>query len=419
MATATALTRVLTLRDAVAIGVGGTVGGGVYVLIGAAAGAAGPAALAALAIAFAAAALIALPYAELACRAPLAGGGYAFAREVLGTRAGFVAGWVYWGAYLFVSGYVTLGFGGYLADLTGLPTIAGAALLIGACLILNLRGVKVSARAQAIVIGTAVLGLAAFVAWGLPSIDTGNLTPFAPHGASGLLNAALLAFLAFGGFDMVAAAGEEIEHPDRNLPRAILLTLALVLALYSLVTLTAIGTYGSEALGDSSAPLADAGAAFGGESAHRLVTVAALLTTAATTNAVLLVTSRVTFAMARDRLLPSRLAHLPVSLTVNAALLAAVALTGSVTFVAAVGGFLYAIHFVPPLVALILLRRRSDTKPAAFTTPAPNITVALALTATAVLAVASGTTGIAVGGAWLVLGALAAVGLRESRSSLG
>src|SRR5690349_20217795 len=117
----TTLQSVLTLRDAVAIGIGGTVGGGVYVLIGEATDIAGTAALISLVIAFAATLAIALPYAELARRIPLAGGPYAFART-LGPRWGYAAGTVYWLAYIFVSGYVTLGFGDYL----GLGRTAGA-----------------------------------------------------------------------------------------------------------------------------------------------------------------------------------------------------------------------------------------------------------------------------------------------------
>src|SRR5438034_10134311 len=77
------LRRVLTLREAVALGVGGTIGGGIFVLVGAAAGRAGPGALLAFVLAFGVSLLIALPYAELACRYPLAGGGYGFARALL------------------------------------------------------------------------------------------------------------------------------------------------------------------------------------------------------------------------------------------------------------------------------------------------------------------------------------------------
>lgn len=404
------LRRELGLREAVALGIGGTVGGGIYVLVGAAAGRAGPAALLAFALAFLAALLIALPYAELACRYPLAGGGYAFARAVLGPRWGFLMGWGYWGAYVFVSGYVTLGFGGYLAAVTGVPPVVGALGLVAACLGLNLLGVRVSGRAQAVVVGVALLGLAGFALWGLPSVQAARFEPFLPHGPQSVLAASLLAFLAFGGFDMVAAAGEEIDRPERNLPRAILLTLACVLGLYLLVCFVAVGVLPGETLGASSASLADAADRFGGAGARRLVVLTALLTTAATANAVLVVTSRIAFAMARDRLLPHALAAVGertatpgASLVANALLLGLVALTGSVAFAAAAGGFLYVAHFVPPLAALVVLRRRGQGTPA-FATPLPGAVLPMAFAACAVLLAGSGVTGAAGGLGWLAAG---------------
>ena len=172
------LRRELGLREAIAIGVGGTIGGGIFVLVGAAAGAAGPAALVAFLLGFAASLVIALPYAELACRVPLAGGGYAFARVALGPSWGFVMGWIYWGAYLALSGYVTIGFGGYLASITGLPVPIGAVALVAACTVLNLFRVKVSGQLQALAIATAVVGLIGLAIWGAPHIRADHFTPF-------------------------------------------------------------------------------------------------------------------------------------------------------------------------------------------------------------------------------------------------
>ena len=405
------LRRELGLREAVALGVGGTVGGGIFVLVGAAAGLAGPAALLAFVLAFGASLAIALPYAELACRLPLAGGGYAFARQVLGRHWGFLMGWGYAGAYVFVSGYVTVGFGGYLHAVTGLPAAAGAVALVAGCTVLNLLGVKVSGRAQAVVVLVAVGGLAALVLWGLPAVRLDRLRPFAPQGAGGVFQAALVAFLSLGGFDMVAAAGEEVRQPERNLPRAILLTLTGVVGLYLLVALVALGSVPAWRLGASAAPLADAAGAFGGGVGRRLIVFCALLTTAATANAVLVVTSRVVFAMARDKLLPSglgavhRLTGAPwAAVLACGLLLGAVAGLGTVRFAATAGGFLYVLHFVPPLIALVLLRRRQGGERPAFTTPAPRVLVPLAFAASTALVVASGRTGLVVGSAWLLAG---------------
>jgi APA family basic amino acid/polyamine antiporter len=414
------LRRELGLREAVALGIGGTVGGGIFVLIGVAAGLAGPAALLAFVLAFVASLAIALPYAELSCRYPFAGGGYAFAHAVFGRHGGFLMGWVYWGAYVFISGYVTLGFGGYLEAVTGVPRTVGAIALVAAAVLLNLAGIKLSGRTQALVVAAAIGGLLVFALWGLGSVRSENFEPFAPLGAAGVLSASLLCFLAFGGFDMVSAAGEEIERPERNLPRAILLTLGSVLGLYLLVAFVALGVMASEALGASTAPLADAAELFGGSNARALVVVTALLTTAATANAVLVVTSRISFAMARDRLLPSPLRTVAgrtgapsISIVLNGALLSLVAASGSVRQTASIGGFLYVLHFVVPLVALVALRR-SQAAASAFETPLPKLVIPVAFIGCAALVAASGLDGIAGGSAWLGLG-LVAYGLHLTR----
>src|SRR5437588_3146671 len=319
-------------------------------------------------------------------------------------------GWGYWGAYIFVSGYVTLGFGGYLHALTGLPTVPGALALVGISTGINLVGVRLSGLVQSLVIGVAIVALLAFSGLGLPHVHMAQFTPFLPYGFGGVAAATLLAFLAFGGFDMVAAAGEEISSPERNLPRAILLTLFLVLGLYLLVTFVALGTLPWNELGSSSAPLSEAATRFFGSTGRQFAAAAALLTTAATGNAVLVVTSRVAFAMARDRLLPAVVAQVHPSTGVpwtavllNGILLALVALTGSVALVATVGGFLYVLHFLFPLVALVVLRRRGGPPPA-FRTPAPRLVLPLAFVGGVLLLITSGWIGVVIGTAWLLIG---------------
>jgi len=407
------LRRALGLREAVALGVGGTIGGGIFVLVGAAAEQAGPAALLSFAIAFLASLLIALPYAELACRYPLAGGGYTFTRVVFGRSWGFMMGWGYWGAYIFVSGYVTLGFGGYLQVITGIPLIYGALALVTVSTAINLVGVRISGKVQTTVVLLAIGALVGFALTGLPYVEPNNLSPFFPHGISGVLTAALLAFLAFGGFDMVAAAGEEVATPERNLPLAILFTMGAVLGLYLLVTYVSVGVLPWNQLGESRAPLSDAAARFlGSVYGPKLIALAAVFTTAATGNAVLVVTSRIAFAMSRDGLLPRVLSRVHKSTGVpwmavllDGALLALVALTGSVAFAVAAGGFLYTLSFIFPLTALVVLRRRNSgqVKPS-FHTPAAHLVLPLAFAASLVLLVASGETGILAGLTWLASG---------------
>jgi basic amino acid/polyamine antiporter, APA family len=163
-------------------------------------------------------------------------------------------------------------------------------------------------------------------------------------------------------------------------------------------------------LGSSAAPLADVASRFGGEQARALVLIAALLTTAATANAVLVVTSRIAFAMARDGLLPGTLGAVSArtgapwaSLLVNALLLGILATAGSAARANSVGGFLYVPHFLPPVLALVVLRRRQEAGPE-FSTPRPQLVVPIALGASALLVVATGISGALGGVAWLAAG---------------
>lgn len=416
------LKRQLGLTEALGLGIGGTIGGGIFVLVGAAAGLAGPAVLLSFVLAFAASLSIALPYAELSCRFPQAGGGYAFTRSVFGRGWGYLMGWGYWGGYLFISGYVTLGFGGYLHALTGIPIVLGGVGLVTFCVLLNLMGVKMSGRIQTIVIAFGILSLIGFSLIGLPRMSQANLSPFFPTGVSGVLLATLLCFLAFGGFDMVAAAGEEIKNSGRNLPYATVLTLVSVLGLYLLVTYISVGLLPWQELAASRAPLSLAASnSMGPTFGPTFIALAAVLTTAATANAVLVVTSRVMFAMSRDGVFPKALSLVSkssgapwTSIICCGLILGVVSAFGSIALATAIGGFLYVVHFMFLLAAAVKLRRKDaklrykgETAAVLFHMPAPYVILPIAIVFAVTLILASGNNGIIYGSSWLALGALA------------
>jgi len=427
------LRQTMRLRETVALGVGGTIGGAIFILVGMSINQAGPlGALLSFVLAFLAAVVIALPYAELACRYPLAGGGYAFVQAVLGRYWGFVMGWVYAGSWLFIGGYVSLGFGQYLQQLlfgkdprvlSGIfPTIGALSLIVGIVLV-NLAGGRFFGRVQK---GIVLLAVVTMIGYGATSLycaaiglHDANISRFAlslPHGISGILEVTPLAFLALAGFDMVATVGEEVEKPKRTLPLAILLTLGIVLLLYFLVTAATAAVLPRSALGSLS-PLSDAADQLFGRPGQQLIAFAAILTTAATVNAVLVATSRITFAMARDGLLPRFLAHVHPSTNVprvavltNGAILALIALStlsgsDAVLLLARVGNFLYVLQFVFPLATLVVLRRRSKMVPS-FRTPAPYLVLPLAFGGCLLLLYASGQRGIEIGLGWLTGGLL-------------
>ena len=335
-------------------------------------------------------------------------------------------GWVYTGSWFFIGSYVILGFGGYFRVLFGTQPIVGAFLLIAGITLINLTGGHLFGRVQNVIVLLAVGTLVIYsivslygVATGLHGAGISRFSPLLPNGFSGVLEAAPLVFLALSGFDMVAAAGEEVEKPQRTLPLAILLTLAIVLLLYLLVTAATAGVLSPpELVSGTSSPLADAAGQLFGRTGQQLIAGAAMLTTAATGNAVLLATSRITFAMARDRLLPRGFAHVHpstkipwVAILTSGVMLALLVLTATVLadaipLLASVGSFLYVLQFVFPLAALVVLRRRSRVVPS-FRTPAPYLVLPLAFGVCLLLLYESRQAAIGIGLGWLMAGLVA------------
>jgi len=427
------LHRTMGLRDMVALGIGGTIGGAIFVLVGLMIDQAGPlGAFISFALAFLVMALVMLPYAELASRYPLAGGGYAFVQVMLGRHWGFLMGWIYAGSWLFIGSYVTLGFGGYFHQVLSrvMPRVGGAPPLVSTLLLIlvivsiNLAGGKFFGRVQKVIVllvaATLVAGGIAGLYSAIAGLHGATLSHFSfvfPHGVGGILGMAPLAFLALSGFDMVATTGEEVKRPQRTLPLAIFLTLGSVLLLYLLVTAATAGVLAGHEQLSTKTPLADAARRLFGGMGQQLIAFTAALTTAATANAVLVATSRVVFAMARDGLLPRFLARVHsstkvpwVAILVNGALLALLALSNAIGLLATVGSFLYILQFVLLLIALMVVRHRSRTAPS-FRTPAPALVLPLALGGCLLLVVAtlytSGPGGIGTSLGWLMLGLLA------------
>lgn len=405
------LRRTLGLGQTVALGVSGTLGGGIFVLVGSVVGNAGPAAPLAFLLAFASALCIALPYAELAARLPLTGGSYAAIRAAIGPVWAYVDGWVYLGAWIFGSGFVTLGFGAYVESLTGLPRVPTAVALVAVLTAFNLCARALTHRLQAVAVLLSGGALTGFCMLAAPNALThaDHLGPLFPNGLAGVAMATPAAFIALNGFDTVAAAGEEVVRPERTLPRAIVLTLIIAMSLYMLVTLGALGSLPWQVLGTSATPLADAAQSSLGPLGARLIALVAIVTTANSANATLMIGSRVLLAMARDHMLPRHVARVHprigapyVAVLLTGAGMAAMALGGTVPGAAAVCGLLYILHYLFPLASLVRERKRGGPPPA-FQSPVPHLLLPVAGLVCAVLLGASAA-GILGGAAWLLIG---------------
>jgi len=300
------LARDLGLIEALAIGIGVMVGAGIFILPRYAIGNAGPAAVFSYVIAGVIALVSAASTAEVATGMPKSGGLYYFISRALGSFWGTIAGVALWLSLCFAVAFYLQGFGEYLALL--LPFNASfitIALIFGAVfIVINYRGVKESGNTQNLITAILLAILLGFVIWGALNVEPGNLTPFFPYGGGEILPVTALVFVSFIGFGEIAAVAEEIKNPGKNLPRALFGSVIIPTILYVAVILVAAGILPLDGVIDMEAPIVEAARLFAGSFGALAVTFAALMATASSANASVLASSRISFAMGRDKILP-------------------------------------------------------------------------------------------------------------------
>ncbi|MFB6267723.1 MAG: APC family permease [Halodesulfurarchaeum sp.] len=313
----------LTLLDATMVGIGAMIGAGIFVLTGLAADIAGPAAIVVFALNGGVTAFTALSYAELASAVPRNGGGYAYVREVFSAPVSFVMGWTRWFTYMIAGALYALGFSSNFVEFLhlygfGLP---GPHVLyaLGAVVVLvtvNALSTEASGSAETLVTLVKIAILGVFVVFGVSFIDPGQFEPLFAEGTLAVLPAMGLTFIAFQGYDLIATVTEEVENPRRNIPRAIILSVVVTVVVYLLVVGVAIGTLGADALGRAGeTAIAQAAEGFMPSfpvigTGASLIAFGAVFSTLSALNAVIIGSSRVAFAMGRERQLPDVLGHL-------------------------------------------------------------------------------------------------------------
>jgi APA family basic amino acid/polyamine antiporter len=170
---------------------------------------------------------------------------------------------------------------------------------------LNYVGVRQSAIINDALVVAKIAILLFFIAFGLSFIQLSNFEPFMPKGVTGTLEGAALIFFAYGGYARVTIVSEEVKDPNRTIPRAIILAIALSTILYVLIGVISMGLIGSSRLEAAHSPLADAISVTGNSGAVLLVSVGAMIATASVLLMAILGVSRMTFAMARNGQFPS------------------------------------------------------------------------------------------------------------------
>jgi basic amino acid/polyamine antiporter, APA family len=345
------LTRVVGVPGAVLMGLGSILGTGIFVSIGIAAGVTGPSVVIAVAVAALVATFNGLSSAQLAASHPVSGGTYEYGYRYLNPTLGFTAGWMFLSAKSASAATAALGFAGYVLtafEITGTTAIvAGALAAVVVLTVVVASGMRRSNLTNAIIVSFTLLALAAFVIAGAPaaldraSVNLDGLLDGGGDGIRGLLHATALMFVAYTGYGRIATLGEEIREPERNIPRAIVITLLVTMTLYAAVALVAVAAVGAPAMAAATeaaaAPLEVVARTFGASWVAWVIAAGAVTAMLGVLLNLLLGLSRVLLAMSRRGDMPTALARLDGdegsprrAVVVVGVIIAALAATGSV-----------------------------------------------------------------------------------------
>jgi amino acid transporter len=286
----------LRLRDASAMAIGGMIGGGIFSVLGVTVQLAGHLAFACFVLAGAVALVTAHSYAGLARRAGRSGGPYAYLRRAGHPRFAAITSWYLVFGYVIALAVYAFTFGHYVARVLGGGDLAARAfsiLALGAFLVVNLRGVGASRITEDSVVLTKIVILTTVAGIGLSTWSPGRLSPLTDRGYAGVLVGAASIFIAYEGFELLSYDYDAIARPARTLPRALYLSVLVVVAVYVAVTL------GSQMLVTDDVLVAQREVAFAtvgeralGPGGLWLAAGAAVLATSSAVNATLFSTSR-------------------------------------------------------------------------------------------------------------------------------
>lgn len=358
------LSRSIRTPGAILMGLGSIIGTGIFVSIAIATQIAGNGVIIAIVIAALLASLNGLSSAQLAAAHPVSGGTYEYGYRFLNSWFGFTAGWMFLIAKSASAATAVLGCIGYIfyalgIDSSGWMIVVSGLLLLVLMTILVSGGISRSNRANAVIVGITLAGLAVFVMTGFftnglptrPVIEAVTDTSL-----SSILYGSALMFVAYTGYGRIATLGEEVAEPRTTIPKAIILAMILIVVIYLAVSLTALQILGADAFGQTvdgeAAPLMIVAQALNVPFIGPVITFAAITAMLGVLLNLLLGLSRVMLGMARRHDLPNALSTIkpetksPVAAVWGTALIIALlVLSGDVVFTWSFSAFTVLIYY--------------------------------------------------------------------------
>jgi amino acid transporter len=346
-----------------------TIGGGIFRLPANMASSLGAAAPVAYLVCAVAMGLIVLAFAEAGSRVSMTGGPYAYVETAFGPFVGFLCGALLWTVGTFALAAVSTIFvanvGQLLPMAGGRPGGAALLLIVFAFLAwVNIRGVREGVRLNNAFTVAKLLPLLLLAVLGSFAIRGENLTVLVTPTAGDVARTSLLLVFAFAGVETALVPSGEVANPARTVPRAILIAMVGITALYVWLQVVSQGVVGAE-LGSSATPLAEAAGRSIGDWARTLLLLGASVSMFGYIGGMTLAVPRALFAFARDGFLPSRLAlvhptfHTPyMAILVQAGIACLLAITGTFESLAILANLSTLVLYGACCIAAWVLRRR-------------------------------------------------------------
>ncbi len=364
------LSRELGLLEAVTLGIGGIIGGGIYSVVGIVAGVAGPALILSFLFCALTALLVGHNYAKLGGRFPSCGASYEYVAKAFpeSELIRVWMGYILWLGYIVACSFYSVSFGLYASHLFPLlPPKLFTVALITVFSALNTLGIGKTGKAQNAIVLAKVGILTIFILLALPSVEVDNYDPFLPRGFLSIFTASSLIFIGYEGFEIIGTSGEELKNPRRNMGRAIYIAIGAVSIIYLAVALVATGVVPYYELEASEAPMAELANASLGKWGEVVLTFGALLATSSAFNAALFGSSRLAYAMSREGAMPrrfsslSRVTRVPIfGLLAASVFITITAFLGVLRMLSALASLIFLAVFFT--VSLSNLRLREETK---------------------------------------------------------
>ena len=315
--------------------------------------------------------------AELATSLPRAGGWYVYSRRAFGDYAGFTVGWVNWISYCTGFALIAIVFGEFWAKL--IPAHIAyikviAIIVIATFTFLNLLGLRLGSRMQKMTgFTTAVAFLVLIVICflfgkGVFYLNPHQMVPNAPASLLGILAPIVISFqsviFTYDGWYGAIYFSEEDKDPTRNLPRAMISSVLMIICIYILVNLALLHVLSLPQLATSQLPAADAVQAIFGERSGQIITVLSLFSLLSLLNAVSMMTPRILFGMGRDRLFSAKATLVNrkgtpwVALIVSAVTEIVLIASGTFERLIAITAFFWVIMYSSGFISLLVLRKK-------------------------------------------------------------